>query len=220
MFGGFMVKYEPKQVEVDGIKFNRDLKTGYYLSSRKIDGKRKRLHVYVWEKQNGPVPKGYDVHHKDLDKDNNEPLNLEIRPAGWHSSFHSKKYAEDNYEAVIEKMNTKARPAASKWHGSPEGRRWHSKHGKEVFKNMVKHKVTCIQCGKSFMTYQPTRAKFCSDACAAKYRRAAKTDDVTKICPVCGKSFRTNKYDGAKTCSRHCGGIINAYNRMRKSKIG
>ena len=52
----------------NGLKFTRDDKTGYYLNST-IE---KRMHRYVWEFYNGPIPKGYDIHHKDEDKANNE----------------------------------------------------------------------------------------------------------------------------------------------------
>ena len=37
--------------EIDGYKFRRDTRSGYYLSAKPIkNGKRMRLHVYVWEK--------------------------------------------------------------------------------------------------------------------------------------------------------------------------
>jgi hypothetical protein len=31
--------------------------------------------------------------------------------------------------------------------------------------------VLCQMCGKIFKTKQPTRAKFCSDACSCRWRR-------------------------------------------------
>lgn len=36
------------------------------------------LHILVWEWFNGPVPAGYDIHHKDGDKSNFAPDNLEL----------------------------------------------------------------------------------------------------------------------------------------------
>ena len=44
------ITYKDGYAYVDGYKFRKDSKTGYYLSSKKIDGRRPRLHVYVWEK--------------------------------------------------------------------------------------------------------------------------------------------------------------------------
>lgn len=32
----------------NGYKFRKDKRTGYYLSSRIINGKRRRLHVYIY----------------------------------------------------------------------------------------------------------------------------------------------------------------------------
>lgn len=40
---------------INEYKFRRDKKTGYYLSTRLIGKKRKRLHIYVWELINGAI---------------------------------------------------------------------------------------------------------------------------------------------------------------------
>ena len=47
----------------DGLSFRKDKRTGYYLNAKT----HKRLHVYVWESVNGPVPSGYCIHHKDYE---------------------------------------------------------------------------------------------------------------------------------------------------------
>ena len=54
-----------KYIYFNNIKFTRDNKTGYYLNSTI----RKRLHRYVWEFYNGDIEKGFDIHHKDLNKE-------------------------------------------------------------------------------------------------------------------------------------------------------
>ena len=68
----------------DGLSFRRDKRTGYFLNSTT----HKRLHVYVWEHYNGEVPKGYHIHHKDHDKNNNEIENLVLLSASEHASLH------------------------------------------------------------------------------------------------------------------------------------
>ena len=75
-----MIQYaEDNDVAVaDGLTFRRDKRTGYFLSGAPINGKRKRLHVYIWEKENGPVPNGFNVHHVDEDKMNNDISNLKL----------------------------------------------------------------------------------------------------------------------------------------------
>ena len=43
------VKYanDGKTALVDRLRFTRDEKTGYYLSTKPIEGSRKRLHIYI-----------------------------------------------------------------------------------------------------------------------------------------------------------------------------
>lgn len=71
-------------------KFTRDNNTGYYLSTTRIGKSRKRLHVYVWEYYNGNIPRGYQIHHKDGNKGNNDIINLDCLSEHEHLSHHSK----------------------------------------------------------------------------------------------------------------------------------
>jgi hypothetical protein len=71
----------------DNIKFTISKSTGYYRST--TDRKKQVvLHRYVWEKNFGEIPKGYDIHHIDWDKTNNKIENLELI---CHKE-HSRKY--------------------------------------------------------------------------------------------------------------------------------
>ena len=49
------------------IKFTLDEKSGYYQNSTI----HKSLHRFVWEENNGVIPKGYEIHHIDFNKSNN-----------------------------------------------------------------------------------------------------------------------------------------------------
>ena len=71
---------------VDGIKFtiNRD---GYYECTT-ID--RLMLHNYNYEKVNGKIPEGYEIHHVDFNKINNDPNNLMIVTPSEHTKIHAK----------------------------------------------------------------------------------------------------------------------------------
>ena len=60
-------------------------KDGYIILS--IDGKKILEHRYIWEKHNGKIPKGYDVHHKNEIKDDNRPENLELIRKTYHRSL-------------------------------------------------------------------------------------------------------------------------------------
>lgn len=58
---------------------------GYYALT---NGDRNYLHRDVWEATHGPIPDGFDVHHKDEDKTNNSILNLEIHTKSQHGLRH------------------------------------------------------------------------------------------------------------------------------------
>lgn len=184
----------------DGQSFRRDKNTGYFLSSKPIrNGKRVRLHVYVWEKMNGPLPDGWHVHHIDFDKNNNEPENLRAMPEEEHLSLHAQLADKEELRKRVDRI----RPLAAKWHGSPEGRAWHKEHGKDVWKDREPKEYTCTWCGKKFTTlnrYGPDDNHFCSNACKSAFRRASHVDDVDRRCTVCGKTFRVNKYDKMDRC--------------------
>ena len=66
-------------------------KRGYYVIN--FNGKRKYEHHYIWEKTNGPIPKGYSIHHIDGNKLNNKIENLEMLT---HSEHHKKHYLQRN----------------------------------------------------------------------------------------------------------------------------
>ena len=181
----------------NGLKFTRDDKTGYYLNST-IE---KRMHRYVWEFYNGPIPKGYDIHHKDEDKANNDISNLEMIKAGKHQSMHSQKW-HDEHPGEGRKNFAKAVEAAKDWHKSKEGKEWHSKHAMETFSG--KRTLICEMCGKEYETQYHGNNKFCSNACRSKWRRKSGLDNVTRACVICGKEFLTNKFKKVRYCSRSC----------------
>jgi hypothetical protein len=69
-----------------------------------------------------------------------------------------------------------AQEKAKAWHSSEEGKQWHAENGKRAWKNREWVEVACQECGRSFRTPYPTRAKWCDASCgnAAKRRKAGK----------------------------------------------
>ena len=157
---------DSKAIIVDGFRFY-PTKQGYYAGSV---GKKqiKRLHIYLWEKHYGKVPKGYHVHHKDGDKTNNSIDNLELLTAYQHLHYH----AQDPAAIATKRRSIEvARVAASEWHGSEAGREWHKKHWQETTKPLIDKRVTliCTVCGKEYEASAicAYRSKYCSGTCKA-----------------------------------------------------
>lgn len=53
-----------------------------------INNKEIKLHIYIWEKINGNKPKGYEIHHKDFNKENYKIENLELLTLSVHRRIH------------------------------------------------------------------------------------------------------------------------------------
>ena len=64
--------------------FNND-----YFNNGASRGYRETFHS-VWEEYNGEKPKGYHIHHKDFDHNNNEPNNLTLLSNEEHARVHGK----------------------------------------------------------------------------------------------------------------------------------
>jgi endogenous inhibitor of DNA gyrase (YacG/DUF329 family) len=190
-------------IEYDGIRFYRD-KKGYWLSKKASrTASPVRLHIYVWEKYNGKVPKGYHVHHIDHNPDNNEIENLELVEKTEHLKYHARL---QDVEWLRQNLDENARPKAIEWHKSPEGIEWH-KQQYEKTKDKLHKKIiiTCIVCGKEAEVGQGGAGnKFCSNNCKSMYRRKIGYDNIELNCTYCGKPYYTNKYSPAKYCSKEC----------------
>lgn len=187
----------------NGNSFRLDKKTGYYLSSKPIGSRRKRLHICVWESVNGAIPKGYQVHHIDQDKSNNEPENLVLMTASEHMKLHGASWTEERKKETAARLIEKAIPEAVKWHKSEAGRAWHSEHSRQQVLNRKYETYYCTYCGKEFQsrkiqTKQPN--SFCSNNCKSAYRRKMGFDDIIKVCNVCGKEYYGNKYQKQTRC--------------------
>lgn len=199
-------------IEYDGIRFYRD-KRGYWISKKASRTDiPKRLHVYVWEKYNGSVPKGYHVHHIDHNTDNNEIENLVLMGKYQHLQYHAQL---QDKERVRNNLNEYARPKAIEWHKSEEGRKWHKEHYESVKdKFHATVHIRCVVCGKNTEVGKGGQGnKFCSNKCKSQYRRNLKKDNITLKCNICGKEYSTNKYSPAKYCSVECRRIGSRENR-------
>jgi len=152
----------------DGYKFRKDKKTGYWLCTTL----HKRLHVYIYEKYNGGIPKGYEVHHKDHNKDNNEIDNLQLLTKKEHNRIHYLEMSDEEKEKRKKNLEINARPKAIEWHKSKQGIEWHKQHFEKVKeKFQKKYKFKCLVCNKEFESSQ-IKSKFCSNVCKSRYWRS------------------------------------------------
>ena len=83
--------------------------TGYYkISTTKEGNLDKHLHRLIYEEHYGKIPKGYVVHHKNHNKLDNDPNNLELMTRGEHTTLHStgnkywlgKKHTEETKQKI------------------------------------------------------------------------------------------------------------------------
>lgn len=209
------ITYKDGYAYVDGYKFRKDSKTGYYLSSKKIDGRRPRLHVYVWEKHFGKIPKGYQIHHKDENKDNNEIDNLMCMTQKEHLHWHGENIPSDRLKKWQKNMEVQ-REKTKAWHSSPEGRAWHKKHAEKIgLAHIGKTPMVCENCGKEF-TSGKKHGKYCSANCRSKSRRKSGIDNEMRKCVICGKTYSVNKYSKTKTCSKECKSKLQSIRKRNK----
>ncbi len=191
-----------KTITIDGFKFTISGGKKYHYNSTL----RRHLHQYIWEKENGPIPKGYEIHHIDMDTTNNNLENLQLLTAEEHKEIHKAlSWSEERKEWARNNLQNKARPKANEWHGSEAGREWHKIHY-EKYKDRLHRKDTfkCECCGKEFESVVTGANRFCSNKCKSKARRDSGVDDIYRICELCGNNFKVNKYSKARTCSSSC----------------
>lgn len=169
-----------KTVIYDGIKF-WNTEQGYYLGS--VNGKPKRLHIYVWEKYNGEIPKGYDIHHIDGNRENNDINNLQMLLEKEHHQIHCNQ--PERIESAKRNI-VQAIAKAPEWHRSEAGREWHKSQwnnsiGKHMNEKVIK---VCQVCGKRYETISMMayKSKFCGNNCKAKALRRRRAAERTAKC--------------------------------------
>lgn len=192
----------PETVVFEGVTYKLMGPKRYYLSQPKTGPKgAKGLHVAIWESHHGKeAPKGYVIHHIDGNPHNNNIENLECVSCSEHRRIHPIKDMEKQIKHL-----ERIRPLAAPWHSSPEGKAWHREHAR-IVGNREPQKRKCSYCGKCFLSKRV--AKYCSNQCGYKGRRAAGYYDRELECVICGEAFKTvfpiNPKRVRKTCGQKC----------------
>ena len=186
----------------NGIKFYKRADNDYWYSTTEVNGKRVYMHKYVWEYYHDIIPRSYEVHHIDLNKDNNNIKNLRLMSNKAHQKLHS-ALNRKNPEWIKKQREKikKAQEAAKAWHASPEGREWHKEHYEQMKEKLHQRKeMICENCGKIFVGLDNNHSRFCSNSCKTAWRKKSGIDDVIRQCVICGKEFKINKYSKTQTC--------------------
>lgn len=176
----------------------------------------RKLHRDVWEFYNGTIPQGYEIHHIDIDPNNNSIDNLMCLSKQEHIQLHKELgKTEEQLEKNREHLDS-VRYKATEWHQSEEGIQWHKEHY-EMMKDKLYQEITikCECCGKEFITKNNGKNKYCSNSCKSKARRESGVDNVERVCEICGNTFIINKYSKTRTCSRSCSTKLQHKNKKR-----
>lgn len=163
-----------------------------------------QLHREIWKAAHGPIPMGYDVHHKDRNPLNNDPSNLECLSRAEHNALHEQDLSPKQLRHRQHVFGYHVRPKAANWHRSEEGREWHRELSYAIWDRREIRPLVCGHCGVSYETRTMGASAYCSRKCKAAARRKLGIDNETKPCLHCGISFTTNKYEKVRFCSRRC----------------
>ena len=155
------------------------------------------LHQAVWLYYFGLISEGYEIHHKNENKDDNNIENLQSLSKGDHSKIHNKLKLENR-----KKIKVVCNECGKEFEAYDCGKnRFCSDYCQSKYRHK-KDKITkkCAVCGKEFVTAAYTNVKYCSPQCVGKARRKRKTIQ----CSYCGKNFTVHQNSTQIYCSKEC----------------
>lgn len=187
-----------------GVTFRNYPGTPYYCPGQ---GDRARgiesLHREVWKHERGPIPDGWEIHHRHPDDlATTDPDRLECLTPAEHAARHAADRSERGRTPEHLAHLAAVRPLAAGWHSTDEGRAWHAEHARAVWQTAKTKPAVCEWCGESYL--HVTAARFCSNRCKSAHRRASGVDDERRTCEGCGKPWTVNRYSKQRFCGRAC----------------
>ena len=205
-----------KFVTYKGEKFWLQSSGRYYQSGNK-DSEERLVHRRVWVDNKGPIPEGFQVHHRSKDWTDSSIGNLELVVTVTHQSDHMRERmnSDADYRANALAGLALGAAAAAAWHASPEGIEWHRAHGKKSWEGRAPVKAACSVCGNEYETFFPSRSRFCSHACEQK-EGFQRNKTASGVCVKCGEVFFFNKYRKQECCSRTCSARLRSERNAEK----
>jgi hypothetical protein len=178
--------------------------TGRYYQHGNTSLRERLLHRIIWISRRGRIPKGWDIHHKNKNWQDNRLSNLTIMPQPDHRRMHMiERLGDPHYYNIRQKQLVLAREKSKKWHSSKEGIKWHREHAKHSLRKTPKIPRKCIHCGHEWRTTYH-RAKFCSRSCSSTYFVMHNMRKEKRVCQHCGSYFKVPYIRKTRFCSPQC----------------
>ena len=133
-----------------------------------------KTHLLVANAVHGPCPVGHAVHHKDENKANNLPDNLEYRDKKSHLSEHSLK----NWDRMTGKQK---KQKVKQLRDSQWKRRSMVGAANPNYGNRRKIKGNCLYCDREFWAAPSTNRKYCKVACYHAAKRDGLNHKVVSV---------------------------------------
>ena len=153
----------------NGIQFYQTKPNDYFRHS--VGHTTILMHKYVWEYYNGKIPKGYEVHHIDRNRANNDISNLQLLSKAEHKRLHKELLTDEEREWKRNNVVTKAVPKAIEWHKSEEGKAWHQTQVLTRKDNRTERHFVCEVCNKAYSRFTNRDSKYCCNACKMRALR-------------------------------------------------
>lgn len=163
-----------KCVQWDGYTWH--MRTGKSYYERRV-----LLHREIWEAANGPIPTGYDIHHKNDNKTDNRLENLELLTHGKHSALHYQEKLAPHRQKAMD--NAKAA--------------WQYNQSIRMQRDLV-----CARCGTIYHSPSAHPIRYCATACVEAARSGAFTGETRK-CEFCATEYQATKRV-QRYCSKPC----------------
>lgn len=187
--------------ELDGVRYYRK-PSGYFKADHKHGGEY--LHRAVWKRERGPIPAGFDVHHKNEDPADCAVGNLELRSKEDHGRLHGHQRDKDELRALL----AAARPAAADANRALAGTDAAADRSRRGMLSRPMQRYRCVQCeGEYEARAGSVRRGFCGAKCQQAARRASGVDNEQRVCAHCDQPFTANKHTATRYCGKRCGAL-------------